>query len=198
MGYFEGTYRIVSDLYLSGKRDLARAHLEESHHAFYEDVVPMLAEYNAPAFDDEAEAFTSAILEDATDDTVIATRDALYTALEATSAASVASTFERLQSLHDLMSLAAAEYDGGVANGTVDVAIEYRDSWGFYSTAKSRAEVLARSDDKAMAKAANDVLTRLDGLDAFYPGLDAEATIGDSSMLHAAAGWLEIIALPNK
>ena len=33
LGYFEGTYRIAAALYLGGDRDMARAHLGESHHA---------------------------------------------------------------------------------------------------------------------------------------------------------------------
>ena len=51
-------------------------------------------------------------------------------------------------SIKELIALAAAEYAGGVAaDGSVEVPIEYRDSWGFAETARIRAETLAAGDD---------------------------------------------------
>ena len=87
---------------------------------------------------------------------------------------------------------------GGVEDGTVGIPIEYRDSWGFYETARLRAEALAASGDPAAAKAGGEVLAKLSGLDALYPGMTAASASSDPSPLAAAAGWVEIIALRQK
>ncbi|MEZ5715296.1 MAG: hypothetical protein R3D85_09085 [Paracoccaceae bacterium] len=198
LGYFEGTYRIAAALYLGGQRDLARAHLDESHHAFYEDIEGQLDALHAPGFEAEAGAFLQAIAEDADDATVKARYDALMAAVGLAAQAAEASGYDRLLSIRELMLLAAAEYEGGVeADGQIGMAIEYRDSWGFYATARARAEALAAGDG-ALAEAGRAVLEQLDGLDALYPGLTASAASADPAQLTVAAGWIEIIALRQK
>lgn len=198
LGYFEGTYRIASELYLSGARDLAKAHMEDSHHAFYEDIEPFLAEYGAAGFAPEAEAFTMAIAQDAGDDAVKAAYVALIAAVGQSATSANASAYDKLMSLRDLVTLAAAEYDGGVSEGAVEVPIEYRDSWGFYETARVRALRFAEGGDVALAKAGADVLAQLDGVEALYPNLTSETASADPSQLSVAAGWIEIIALRQK
>ena len=199
LGYFEGTYRIVAELYLSGERDLARVHQEDSHHAFYEDIEPSLAEYGAPGFATEAEAFANAITQGASDQEVRAALNALLAGLSKAAAAAEAPAFQQIKSLQDLITLAAAEYEGGVEDdGTVELAIEYRDSWGFYEVARQRAAAMAASGDAALAKAGREVLEQLDGAEALYPSLIAETAATDPSQLSVAAGWIEIIALRHK
>lgn len=195
LGYFEGTYRIAAGLYLAGARDAARAHLDESHHAFYEDIAPHLAAFGAPGFEGPAAEFTAAIAEDASDEAVRAAHEALLAALDRAEAAAGADARARLMSLHELMLLAAAEYEGGVDAGKVEVPIEYRDSWGFYVTARARAEEMAAGGDAALAAAGRDVLARMEGIDGLFPGLQSETAAPDPSALSAAAGWIEIIAL---
>jgi hypothetical protein len=198
LGYFEGTYRIVASLYLSGARDLAREHQEASHHAFYEDIEPGLAQYNAPGFTEEAEAFAKAIENDASDDEVEGALTALLQALDRASAATGASLYERLMSMHDLTALAEAEYEGGVENGQVELAMEFRDSWGFFETTRQRALMMQTAEDPIEAEAGRDVLAQLEGAAAVYPSLTAETASDDSSALAVAAGWIEIIALRRK
>ena len=198
LGYFEGTYRIIANLYLSGARDLARAHQEESHHAFYEDIEPALAKHDAPGFAAEAEAFAAAVRGDASDEEVEAALETLLQGLNKAAAAAEAPTYERLSSLRDLVALAAAEYDGGVEAGKVELAIEYRDSWGFYEVARQRAAAMSASDEAVLAKAGKDVLEQLDGAEALYPSLTTDTASTDPSQLAVAAGWIEIIALRHK
>jgi len=198
LGYFEGTYRIIATLYLSGARDLARAHQEESHHAFYEDIEPALAEYGAPGFAAEAENFAKAVNDNASDEEVQAALDALLSALSNAAAAADAPAYEQVKSVQDLITLAAAEYDGGVEGGTVELAIEYRDSWGFFEVGRRRAEAMTLSDNPALAKAGRDVLEQLAGAETLYPALTTDTASSDPSQLSVAAGWIEIIALRNK
>ncbi|WP_197915789.1 hypothetical protein [Thiosulfatihalobacter marinus] len=192
LGYFEGTYRIIAQLYLDGERDLARAHMEESHHAFYEDIEAALAGYDAPGFRAEDAAFVAAVRDGAEDAELRAAFEALLTALARNAAAPGASLRDRLMSIKDMVALAAADYAGGVAgDGAVDIAIEYRDSWGFYNVARARAQALADAGEQA----GRDVLEQLDGLEALYPGLASDTAATDASQLSVATGWIEIIAL---
>jgi hypothetical protein len=197
LGYFEGTYRIIAALYLGGNRALAREHMELSHHAFYEDIEPALAEYGAPGFAAENTAFITAILADADAD-VAAAFDALLAALGRSAAATPAKARDRLMSLRDLMALAAAEYEGGVTDGQVELDMEYRDSWGFYETARKRAEALVANTDPSLSKAGSEVLEQLAGLDTLYPSLTSQTGAADPSPLAAAAAWIEIIALRQR
>lgn len=198
LGYFEGTYRIAAELYLTGKRAVAREHLEESHHAFYEDIEEALAKYGASGFAEEADAFVQAIADDASDTEVRKRLEVLLAAVAQSAQASGASAYEQLLSIRELVALAAAEYDGGVDDGKVEMAIEYRDSWGFLETARMRAAALAAGDDAALAEAGRDVLAQLDGAEALYPGLTATEAAADPAQLALAAGWIEIIALRQK
>lgn len=195
LGYFEGTYLIIAQLYLSGARDAARAHMEESHHAIYEEIAPKLAELNAPGFDEAAASFAQAVTQDAADEQVAAARDAVLAAVAASGAAANLSLRDQILAIKDLLVLAHAEYEGGVTEGSVEVPIEYRDSWGFYETARRRTAALAVDPDPAAAKAGHSLLAKLDGLDALYSGLTARNAATDPSALAAAGGWAEIIAL---
>ncbi|MDF1855994.1 hypothetical protein [Pseudooceanicola sp.] len=198
LGYFEGTYRIIATAYLAGQRGLAREHLDLSHHAFYEDIEEELAANHAPGFEDLAAAFAAKINADAPDAEVEGAYRALMNAVTSAAEATGATAYQQLIALHRLMLLAASEYQGGVGDGTVEMAIEYRDSWGFYSSAKARAEHFAAGGDATLAAAAADVLRRMDGLDALYPGLTAQTAAADPSPLAVAAGWIEIIALRTR
>ncbi len=198
LGYFEGTYRIAAKLYSQGAHKGAADHLEESHHAFYEDIEPALAEYKASGFAAEAEAFDTAVAEDAGEEAVKAAYEALMQAVAASAESANASTYDKLMSLHDLVTLAAAEYDGGVSEGVVELPIEFRDSWGFYETARARAEGYAAHADAALANAGAEVLEQLAGADVLYPSLTSDTGAKDPSQLTVAAGWIEIIALRAK
>lgn len=196
LGYFEGTYLIVADLYLGGARDLAKEHLEQSHHAVYQDIEGELEAVGAPGFEAAAAAFSAAVRNGAPDAEVSAALDALMARIAAARAAANPSLHDRLISIRDLLTLAHAEYEGGVDEGRVETPIEYRDSWGFYQAARHRAAALAA--DPATAAAGAQVLERMAGLDLLYPGLTADTAATDPAPLAAAAGWVEIIALRNK
>lgn len=198
LGYFEGAYRIAARLYLGGAHEAAAAHLEESHHAFYEDIEDQIAKYGAPGFLAEAEAFTAAVMQDAGDAAVRDSYDKLMAKVAENADAAGASAFDQAMSVHDLIELAASEYGGGVEDGAVIAAIEYRDSWGFYATARARAEAFAASADPALAAAGADLLGYLASEDALYPSLSSETAATDSSDLVVASGWSEMIALRLK
>lgn len=196
LGYFEGTYLIIAALYLGGERELARAHMEESHHAIYEDIAPKLAERGAPGFDAAAQAFADVVAGDAGDDAVKAAFETLMAQVAEARAAAGLSLHHQLISIRDLLALAHAEYQGGVEAGTVEVPIEYRDSWGFYEVARLRVAALA--SDPATAEAGQALLDRLEGLEALYPGLTVETAPDDPAPLAAAAGWADIAALRHE
>lgn len=195
LGYFEGTYRIIATLYLEGDRDLAREHMEESHHAFYEDIEDQLAEYKAQGFKSEHDVFLKLIEDDAPFGDVMMALNTLLDAVTETGLSSNAPLREEIMSFKDLMTLAAAEYEGGVEDGKVTLAMEYRDSWGFYETARRRAVNMSEAPDEIRAQAGKDVLERLEGLGALFPTLTSDTASTDQPALSAAAGWVEIVAL---
>lgn len=170
-----------------------------SHHADYEDIEHELEEYGATDFEDLAESFADAVRDDADDAKITHLYDALLTALHDAEATSGASDYQQLMSIKELVSLAAAEYEGGVeAEGEVEIPIEYRDSWGFLETARSRAKAIAQGDDADLAVSGREILQQLEGTEALYPGLTADEAATDASLLNVAAGWIEIIALRLK
>lgn len=198
LGYFESTYRIIATLYLEGHRDLAREHMEASHHAFYEDIEEKLTEYSAPGFIAEADAFNAAIADDAGEEQVLTALGNVVAALRTNEQSAGATLSETIMSLKDLMALAAAEYSYGVHEGKVEAGIEYRDSWGFYETTRLRAVAMNDSEDADTAKAGAAILEQLEGLDALYPSLTATDASDSAVDLTVASGWIEIIALRNK
>lgn len=198
LGYFEGAYRIAVRLYLDGDRAAAAEHLEDSHHAFYEDIEEQIARYGAPGFAQEAAAFTSAIIDDKGDAAVRDSYAIVMAKVAENANAAGASAYDRAMSVHDLVELATAEFEGGVDAGEVIVPIEYRDSWGFYETARARAEAFAASDDAGLAGAGADLLDHLAGVAALYPSLTSDKAAADPADLVVATGWSEIIALRLK
>ncbi len=198
LGLFEAAHRIVAQLYTEGETDLAREHLEASHHAWYDEIEPGLAAHGASGFSTEAGAFSDAVMSGAPAPEVAQALERVLNAIAAARAAAAPTPFERVLSMRDLVRLAAADFDSGVAAGVVVLAQEYRDAWGFVETARLRAEALAASDDADLAKAGQAVLVRLDATRSLFPELTATRSDGDPSLLHGAAAWIEIIALGLK
>lgn len=198
LGLFEATHRIVAALYAAGEVTEAQEHLEGSHHADYEDIEHDLEAHGATDFEDEAEAFADAVMEGAAPDVVAARAADVLAAIDAARNAAEVSARNRLMSIRDLMMIAAADFEAGVEDGKVSEPHEYRDAWGFAAVARARATALAASAEADLAKAGHDVLEQLDKTTALLPGALAEAVDGDASILHGAAGWIEIIALRLK
>lgn len=198
LGLFEAAHRIAAQLSAEGETDLARAHLEASHHAFYEDLAEELEEHGAPQFEAQAEAFARAVNDGASAEEVTAAAEAVFAAIDAAGRSADAAALDELMSVKDLLLVAAADYEGGVEDGIVTFAQEYRDAWGFVATARARAETLAASQDATIAKAGRDALEQIDATAPLFPGLTAETAGGDPTLLPAAAAWIEIIALRLK
>lgn len=198
LGLFEATHRIVAALYAAGDVEEAQEHLEGSHHGDYEDLEDALDEHGAAPFEDTAEAFADAVMHGAGPDIVASRTQDVMAAIDAARKAARASDRERVMSIHELVTISAADFEGGVEDGKVSEPHEYRDAWGFAAVARARAEALAASTDVDLAQAGRDVLAQLDKTNALLPGPLAEAVDGDVSILHGAAGWIEIIALRLK
>jgi|GEM_PF-763122 hypothetical protein len=198
LGLFEAAHRIVAALYAQGEVTLAQEHLADSHHAYYEDLAHGIEEYGGAAFEAETLAFAEAVNSAAAPEVVAAAAEAVLAAIAAADAASGASDYERGLSIKDLLTVARADYDGGVYEGKVDAAQEYRDAWGFVETARARANALAASTNEASAKAGTAILEQIEALAPLFPSLTATEAGGDPELLPSAAAWTEIIALRIK
>lgn len=195
LGLFEEAHRIVAALYAQGETDLAREHLEASHHAYYEDIAPRLAEHGAPGFEAQTEAFARAVTQAGDPSAVAQAAAAIFQAIEVARSAAAPSVRTRVLSIHELLAIAAANFGGGVEAGIVTEALEYRDAWGFVETARALAEALAGSADTGQAEAGREILKQLDAVAPLFPALTATQAPGDPGLLAAAAAWIEIIAL---
>ena len=129
---------------------------------------------------------------------VAAAADEVLAAIVTASDAAAPSLKDRLLSMKDLMAVAAADFEGGVEDGKVTFAMEYRDAWGFVQVIRAEAETLAASSDAAEAEAGKAVLEQVASVDPLFDGVMAETAGTDIGLLAAAAGWIEIIALKAK
>lgn len=196
LNLYEATLRITAALSAEGKTDLADEHLESSHHGEYDDLEAELEEYGAPEFEEAAEDFAELIEDRADPDAVAAALAQVLQGIEAARAAAALSPRDEVLALARLAESAASDYDGGVdEDGTILSDQEYRDAWGFVETVRIHAERLAGAEDAAIAKAGADVLEQLEPVKSLFPGLTPEKAGGDTGALHAAAAWIEIIAL---
>lgn len=195
LGLFEASYRIAVALYGTGAHAEAAAHLETSHHAFYDDIADDIAAHGARPFGDKARALTQAIANGDSDEVVTELATALFSAIAAAADAAHPTPGERIMAMHELMDVAAADYKGGVENGKVIEPHEYRDAWGFVETVRARALRLAASDKPDVAQAGRDVLEQVNMLAPLFPSVDATTTEGDPADIAAASAWIEIIAL---
>jgi hypothetical protein len=184
----------VAALYAEGAVDTAREHLEQSHHAYYEDLQDDLAEHGAAPFADEAKAFAEAVKNGADAGTVAAAAEAVLAAIAAAHASEAAA--EEMKAAEALVRIAYEDFNGGVDAGEILAPQEYRDAWGFVDVARARLERLAESPDAEVAKAGQGGLTALEPVAALFAGgLTAERAGDDPSLIAGAAARIEIAGL---
>lgn len=197
LGLFEATVRIVSTLYAEDQADTAREHLEQSHHASYEDIEHEVEEYGATPFEEEAEAFADAVREGASKDAVKGAAETVLAAIAA--AQSGIDPHEQVEAVEALMKTAYDDYEAGVAEGVVDAPQEYRDAWGFVAVATARLDSLAASGDADVAKAGAAARAALDPAAPLFPSITAAEVPGaDASILAGAAARIEIAGMRLK
>lgn len=198
LGKFEATHLIVAALYASGDTAQAVEHLEQSHHAYYDDLEHDLEEYGAREFEDEAEDFADLVTDGASAKKVAKAADKVMTAIAAARKSIDAPARDQLFAAKALLDTAAADYAAGVDETRIEAPQEYRDAWGFVEAARIIARELAASEDDRTAKAGQDALAQIDTVAPLFPALSATQAGGDLSLLAAAAAWVEIIGLRLK
>ena len=195
LGLFESAYRIVAALYARGEPGEAWEQLQGSHHAFYDDLQHRIDDTGALDFKGDVTAFAEAVENRAAPETVEALYRTLLARIDVVRAASHAGPRDQVMALHLLLNAAAGDFGAGVDAGQILSDHEYRDAWGFFAVVQARAEALRASDDPALSQAGADLLARLEPARALFPDLLAPSAPGDVSVLNAAAGWAQIIAL---
>ncbi len=193
MGQFEATHAIVAGLVAEGRPEDAKAHLEESHHAFYEDIEDGLEDRGVAPFEEEAEAFAEAVRSGADPARIAAAAEAVTGPIHG--CLSLFPAADILAASRQLVLIAAGDFEGGVEAGEVVAPQEYRDAWGFSHVAATWIGGLTESPDPATAEAAARALDALSPTAALFPSLGSARAGGDASALHAAAARIEIAAL---
>ncbi len=193
LGLFAATHRIVAELAATGHPDLARAHLDQSHHAYYDDLEDRLADRGLPGFEAEAQAFTAAVAAD--DPAAVATTAATVLAALDRAGADL-SPRDRMQAAEQLLRTAADDYAAGVQDGAVTAPQEYRDAWGFAEAARALTAQVAAASDPAVAAAGQAALDALAPVAPLFPDIAASAIpAADPSVLAGAAARVELAAL---
>lgn len=190
LGLFEAAHVIVAALYAEGDVAAAQEHLEQSHHAYYEDIEDDLNEHGAAQFEAEAEAFAAAVREGRDAAEVSALADAVLAAITAAQAG--AEPADAMKAVETLVRIAAADYEASLTDGEVTAPQEYRDAWGFAEVAKRRLQALAASSDATVAGAAEAGLAALEPAAEQLPGVSATKVPGDVSVLLGAAARIEL------
>lgn len=192
LSLFAATHVIVSALYAEGAVAAAQEHLEQSHHAYYEDIADDLEERGAVPFEAEAEAFAEAVKEGRDAAEVAGLAQAVLAAI--TAAQTGAKPADAMKAAEMLMRTAAADYEAALTDGEVTTPQEYRDAWGFAEVAKRHLQALAASPDATVAGAAEAGLTALEPVAEQMPGVSATKVPGDASVLLGAAARIELAA----
>lgn len=193
LGLFEATHRIVAGLYAEGAEDTARDHLEQSHHAYYEDLEATLKQRGLPDFEAAVEAFADAVRDGAPAETVAAAAQDVFAGIAAAHAG--AAPADEMKAAETLVRIAYDDFSAGVSDGAVEAPQEYRDSWGFVEVARGRIAALAASGDATVAGAGAAALEALTPVADLFPGLTADSAPGDPSILAGAAARIEIAGL---
>lgn len=192
LGLFESQILIVQALEAEGKPDLARQHLEETHHASYDEVAEGIAQTGTPDFRAEADSFVAAVASGAGAEAVTATAGALLARIA--DLRHMAGDKDRMQAAEALLRHSAEDLEAGVSAGTVELPQEYRDSWGFTMVALEWLEELAADKEPDVAEAAQSALATKADVLAQYAGIDTPNTPGDAGALLAAAARVELAA----
>jgi len=198
LGYFAATHIIVSTLYAGGDVDLAIEHLEQSHHAEYDDIEGDLAAYNATGFEPLAVAFAKAVRVKADPADVAAKAQAVLAAIAAVHASGVVSAKDEMKALALIAATAAEDFEAGASQGRVEVGQEYRDAWGFLNAALTVATALAASSDADTATAGTSAQKVLVEALAQFPALVSDTAGTDPSVIHSAAAWIDFAVVRMK
>jgi len=193
LGQFEATHRIVAGLVANDDPATAKLHLEQSHHAFYEDIAEGLTERGDPSFEAQADQFAEAIESGADNATTTELADTVIGIIHRTVHGSKPA--DVMAAARQLVLIAAGDFEGGVEDGMVVEPQEYRDAWGFANVAEAWLAVVADHADTKVAAAGDAAVRAMQPTAALFDGLDATETDGDASVLYGAAARIEIAAL---
>ncbi len=191
LGLYESQIMVVAALSAAGRPDLAREHLETTHHADYADLAERVSKAGGADFAAEAGAFGAAVTAGSADQ-VATTAAAVMAPIAALRAK--AGDRDRMLAAEALLRHSAEDLEAGVTDGKVELAQEYRDSWGFTMVALEWLEELAADKTPEVAAAAQAGLSGKDDVLAQYAGLDAAEAPADAGALLAAAARVELAA----
>jgi hypothetical protein len=194
LDYMLGHLTVGAALYLDGLSDHALTHMKHPGDEIYSDLLPAFAARSQPGFEAELATLAGLVEGGASPVEVEAALAALRTAID--TARGAPTPREEMDAIVRLVRTAADEYAIGVVDGKLANLHEYQDAWGFLQVASARLNVLAGSQDAAVAAAATEALAALSPTEAnFAGGLLAEGGLTGADAIFGAAARIELAAL---
>jgi hypothetical protein len=196
LALIEGHLRAGIALYEAGEVDMAKTHMKHPKAEIYTELEPMLGD---DGFADELQALSDNVQNGADVAEAKSAFNAVLEAIEEAREDSNTSPRDQFDAMMATMRVAGEEYGIGIKDGAIDNIHEYQDAWGFTQGVKANAAALAKSNDEAVAAAAEKTLAALAETDAAFDGVNPQGNLnGEASALYGAAARIELAALSVK
>ncbi len=199
LGLLEGHLRAGVALYRAGLADQATSHMKTPADDIYDELSYHLADFGAEGFAEDLTALADEVAGGKPADAVEATLANVLTKIDEAREHTHASEAAEAQAMVAVLRRAADEYGDAVTGGKVAEPEEYQDAWGFVEVARAQAAHMAGEDDAVEKAFGEKALAALDEARESLPDVSPEGlTLGDASILHAAAAKIELAAYKLK
>ena len=193
LGFMEGHIRAGLALYEAGDLEAARTHMGHPIEEKYDAVADRLAELGLDGMKSDLEALAAAAEEGADFEKVSSLFDTVHAGIE--QARAEYTPAQQVNGLIALTRVAGDEYKVAVAGGDISNLHEYQDSWGFLRTIEHEARQMSESDDAAVAKVGEEILTQVEATNAAFGDLQGKGAFEmEPSLLYGAAARMELAA----
>ncbi len=196
LALIEGHLRAGLALYQAGEADMAKTHMKHPEAEIYTELEPLLGD---DGFADELTALAQAVEGGADTALAEAAFDDVLSAMSKARNEAQHNPRDQFDAMMATMRVAAEEYEIGVKDGAITNLHEYQDAWGFTKATIAMAETLGKSDDSAVAAAAEKTLAALAQTDEVFDGVTPQEPLtGDATNLFGVAARIELAALAMK
>ena len=193
LGFMEGHIRAGLALYVAGDLEAAKTHIGHPIEEKYDAVADRLEELALGGMRGDLEALAAAAESGAEFEKVSSLFETVHAGME--KARAEYTPAQQVDGLIALTRVAGDEYKVAVAGGEISNLHEYQDSWGFLRTIEHEARQMAESDDAAVAKVGEEILTQVEATGAAFGDLQGEGTFEmEPSLLYGAAARMDLAA----
>lgn len=200
LGLVEGHLTVGSQLYLLGTEQsihAANTHMKHPGDEIYSDLLPAFEARGVEGFEAELAALAEAVESGADTDAVAAAFADLQGGIDRSlGKAADADLYTIMDTVLNLVRVAADEYAIGVVDGQLVNAHEYQDAYGFVTVARAMLNDISEEERAAHADIVAQVDAQFDVMAPAWPSLMPPETLEtDAALLYSAAARIEIAIL---